>query len=197
MKSTKQSLVLLAASSLLSIALAPRADAQILAASGTPTVTTVTGGYNWAYDAILGSTSQVRTGDFFTIYDFGTGSLVSAPVGWILTTASLAPTPINGALVPTQTSALNFTFTYSGANVGSGSQVDLGQFVLFSTHGTGQTAAWASVTHDANGALQGNLTNTEVPFETVSVTPEPASLTLMATGLVGIGGVGLRRRKRA
>ena len=32
--------------------------------------------------------------------------------------------------------------------------------------------------------------------ETVSVTPEPVSMVLMATGLFGVGGVGLRRKKR-
>ena len=119
------------------------ARADILPAVGSPTVAAVAGGFNWTYDITLTATQQVQTSDSFTIYDFGPGSLVSAPVGWTLTTDPLAPatgTSSSGTVTPSQTNALNYTFTYTGGTVMG--QADLGNFILFSTSGTSTAAAF-------------------------------------------------------
>jgi hypothetical protein len=45
----------------------------------------------------------------------------------------------------------------------------------------------------------GLVLSTDSPVSScgVSVTPEPASMALVATGLIGIGGFGLRRRRKS
>jgi hypothetical protein len=169
------------------------AHADILPSATTPVITAVTGGFNWDYDALLTSTEALQTGDFFVIYDFGTGSLVSAPVGWTLTTNALSPTSV-GMITPTQTSALNFTFTYTGATVNGPN--DLGHFVLFSTVGTSSTAAWAGQAHGVTGGLDANLTNVGVPGTPVPTVPEPSSLLLLGSGLAGFAGVIRRKLNR-
>jgi hypothetical protein len=195
MELLKRTTVALAAVATLSVGLPLQARADILPAAATPTVTAVTGGFNWSYDILVTAAQEVVTGNFFTIYDFGPGSLVLAPAGWTLTTDPFAPTSANGSngtVTPNQSSALNYTFTYTGATI-LGPQ-DLGNFVLFSTTGTSQSAAFVGAGTDQLSLQQNaNITNTNVP----TTTPEPASLMLVGTGMLGLVGFVRRRNKSA
>src|SRR3984893_18325427 len=96
-----------------------------------PTLSSVTGStpnFTWNYSANVTVDQTINTGDFFTIYDFGTiapGSNTQ-PTGWTFSQALVGPT---AALTgPTDNpNILNLTWTYTGTAPISGSAA-LGMF---------------------------------------------------------------------
>src|SRR5713226_4472957 len=122
-----------------------------------PTLDSVTGSspsFTWNYAANVTVDQTINTGDFFTIYDFGTiapGSNTQ-PTGWTFSQALVGPT---AALTsPTDNpNILNLTWTYNGAApiVGSASlgifsvvtstdQLKTGQFTAQATRSSGPEA---------------------------------------------------------
>ena len=195
MKTVKGASNALAAVALAALLPVSQARADILPAVGTPTITAVTGGFNWTYAITLSVTQQLLNGDSFTIYDFGPGSLVSMPANWTLTSDPLAPVnglSTNGIVTPNQTNALNYTFTWNDGTVLG--QMDLGNFVLFSTSGTPTSASFMGRATDQGTLMKNaNITNTLVPVST----PEPATLVLFGSGMLGLVGFARRRRTKA
>ena len=185
-----KALVMIAMAAMLPLA---RARADILPVVNTPTVTPVAGGFNWTYDIMLSGAQQLLNGNSFTIYDFGPGILVSMPGNWTSTTSAFAPlngTSSNGTATPIQTDALNWTFTWNDGTVSG--PLDLGSFVIFSTSGTSQSAAFMGLGTDQITLRQNaNITNTLVP----TAAPEPGTLVLFGSGMLGLVGIVRRRRK--
>ena len=115
-----------------------------------PTLSSVTGSspnFTWNYAANVTVDQTINTGDFFTIYDFGTiapGSNTQ-PTGWTFSQALVGPT---AALTsPTDNpNILNLTWTYTGTAPISGSAA-LGMFSIITSTDqlkTGQFPAQAT-----------------------------------------------------
>jgi hypothetical protein len=163
-----------------------------------PTLTSVTGSapnFNWNYSANVTVDQTVKTGDFFTIYDFSSimPTTHTQPTGWAFSTALLGPTaPLTS---PTDNPNLwNITWTYSGADI-SGSAA-LGMFsVVTSTDQlkTGQFTAQATRNSGPEaGSKVSNIGNVTVPV------PEPSMLLPIVSVFAAIGvDRFFRRRKTA
>jgi hypothetical protein len=159
-----------------------------LVGSPTPTI----GGYLWTYDAQAQAGSQVASSDYFTIYDFQgynpTDPLasISAPAGWVATSALITPAPPNTAPIDSG-SVYNITFQYFG----TAATGDLGNFTIFSTYGQVDSfpGIYAGQDHDLSGQPLQFIATTDTP-----AVPEPATVGLLSAGLAAVG---LRRRRRA
>jgi hypothetical protein len=172
-----------------------RASADILPNVTTPTITPVAGGFNWTYSIMLSGTQQLLRGDSFTIYDFGPGTLVSTPDNWTSSTSLFAPITgmsSNGTATPNQTDALNWTFTWNDGTISG--PIDLGNFIIFSTGGTPRMAAFMGLGTDQITLRQNaNVTNTMVP----TAAPEPTTVVLLGSGMLGLVALVGRRRRSA
>ena len=135
-----------------------------------PTLSSVTGSspnFTWNYSANVTVDETINTGDFFTIYDFGSiapGSNMQS-TGWTFSQSLLGPTPalVNATDNP---NILNLTWTYTGTMPISGSAA-LGIFsVITSTDQlkTGQFSAEATRNSGPNaGTKVDNIGTISVP----------------------------------
>lgn len=166
-----------------------------------PTLSTVTpsaGNFQWSYASNVTVDQNVVSGDFFTIYDFGTfvpGSATS-PAGWTFSSSLSGITP--GKVSPTDDPALaNLTWTYSGATI-PGSAA-LGTFSVLSATNVLRTGDFAAQGTRNSGPDVGTKVSN---VGTISVpVPEMSALAPMI-GVCGLGMIGfatsmLRRRQAA
>ena len=185
---------------LLACAAAAVAAAGPAAAGLLPTQWTVTpedGNYRWTYAIVLPTDSQIRTGDYFTIYDFAgyVPDSNSQPANWVFTTRNLGPTPRD--VLPMDDPAVpNVSWKYTGPTVTTG-QIGLGNFWALSTYGQSADSFFTASTHrTSDGRRDNNITTTTVPVPVATPSvPEPATLALVGLGLP-LAAL-LRRRKRA
>ena len=163
-----------------------------------PVSTTVTpdaGNFRWTYSIVLPTDVQIRSGDFFTIYDFNgfvSGS-ESGPANWTFSTAPTGITPAD-VLPVDDPSVPNLTWKYTGPDVSG--QLGLGNFWAISPYSDGTAADFTARSHNpVYGTNDSNITSTTVPVQ-VPVppgVPEPATLALAGVGLPLVAL--LRRRK--
>jgi hypothetical protein len=155
-------------------------------------------GVTWTYTASVTVEQNANTGDFFTIYDFG--SIVPnsnvQPAGWTLTTSLLGVNPAQ-TNVPDNPNVLNLTWTYAGPTIQGTTPAgqNMGPFSVQAFTRESRFSFFAAQGTLAQGpeagSKVGNVGAIVVPV------PEPSTIAL----IVGTGGLGLisrallRRRK--
>jgi len=143
-----------------------------------PTLSNVTGSapnFSWNYTANVTVDETVRTGDFFTIYDFSSimPTTTTQPAGWTFSTALVGPTP--SLVSPTDNGSLwNLTWRYTGVADIPGAAA-LGTFSAVTSTDqlkTGQFSAEATRSNDPTNTKIDNVGNVSVPVpETTSLLP--------------------------
>ena len=179
-----------AASVALFSASAAMADILPAGPGGTSVTGPVLGVYTYSYDMALSVPEILKTGNYFTIYDFNgfTGiSDVSAPLGWTFTTAATGTTP--PLTNPTDTSLPNVTFTWGGGTVVS--PAELGIFSLKSI-----VAPVEDGTQYA-GYLNGGKDQFLHTLTGPGPVPEPATTIPFVIGGLALLGLVVRKTRRA
>ena len=151
------------------------------------------------YSVILQSDTVLRTGDYFTVYDFAgfVPNSNTQPANFSFTTATTGKTPAH--VQPSDDPSIpNLTFTYTGSDTEVG-ELALGSFTALSRYTRTREDYFTGQTHrELDGHLNSNITDTLVPVPChPPAVPEPASIVLLALGLPLALGVRAFRKARA
>jgi len=153
------------------------------------------GNYLYTYGVVATGNNQVRSGDFFTIYDFGdyisdTAKASLTTAGFTVSSAPVGVTP-PGVTLTENPDVANLTFTYLGPTLNG--LYNLGRFTAVSTNGVTVAGLTSSQTSDfVSGARQVGSGSTLVPL----AAPEPSTL-IMAALAAPFAWKHFKRRRRA
>lgn len=162
-----------------------------------PTLGSITpsgGNFQWNYTVNLTVDQTLKTGSYFTIYDFGAPiGLTIQPAGWTFSSSLVGATP-STVLPADDAGVFNLTWTYTGETTLVG-PAGLGTFsAVAQTNLTRQDNYAGSATKTSNGQPTANIGTVSVPV------PEMSAL-LPMVGVCGFGAIGLassflRRRQK-
>ena len=149
-------------------------------------------GSAYKYSVTLSNGESFQNGDFFTLYDFSTlAGYTSISESGLLPSFVLdidyALTPANGVIVNNDPTLLDIRFTYTGNSVLTG---DLGTFTVFTPLGLDYHFVDSDLSENGGTVREVGLA---IAPNAASAVPEPGSMALLASGL--IGGLGMIRRK--
>jgi hypothetical protein len=164
-----------------------------------PTITPDGGNFRYSYAVVLTSDSVVRSGDYFTVYDFQglVGGSSIQPAGFNFSSNVVGPTP-SGTAPSDNPTISNVTWTYAGPDTVVG-QTGLGNFMVVSNYGTTTNGVFTAHTHrEVDGKPDSNITDTAVPVPVATPqVPEPTTLVLLGAGIPLALMLGLYRRRVA
>jgi len=155
--------------------------------------------FTFSYNLDVSPTALMKSGDYFTIYDFNgyVAGSAFAPANWTIDdTLNTTPPPPGVVLFPPDNaSVVNLTFTYTGPDtIGSAFFGGVDAFHADSSIGIPNNfgGVFAYDNHPVGG---GRIRTGSGGVVTPSAVPETSSLMLLLPGLVPFG-IMLRRRVR-
>jgi hypothetical protein len=169
----------------------------------TPGVTTAGINFDYHYAATLNVLSELRAGDFVTVYDFGSyaGFAAAPSADWTISVQPLGVDPGGAPGIAGDGPLNNITFTYHGSTVDANTgPIDLGSFTIRSSNGNPTAAiAYGSLDHQINPpAPSANFNTTFGPSDSGSgnMAPVPAAA-WGGFGLLGLLGMGRLVKRRS